>query len=347
VALWKLYRKMRPISWEKEQNIVALIEKGRSSREIAKSVGLAQSTVNRVRKRLSTGVALSKGGRPKVLTKWEKRYASRLVIVGGLETATEASKVLRRETGVKMCDNTLRNALREQGLSSFTKVKKPALSQKNIKDRFRFAQMHKDWTVSDWERVVFSDETKICRFNSDGRSWCWVEDKENIPVRAVNQTVKHGGGSIMLWGCLTCRGLGSLQNIQGRLNARGYIAILEQDLCGTLLAFGFNLEEIIFQQDNAAVHTAKIVREWLGKQPFCVLEWPAQSPDLNPIEHIWALLKRRLNSYSSPPSGIIQLWARVQEVCNSISLEECRGLYASMPDRIAAVLAAKGRWTKF
>jgi hypothetical protein len=107
--------------------------------------------------------------------------------------------------------------------------------------------------------LVFSDETKICRFNSDGRTWCWIEDRENIPVLAMNQTGKHGGGSIMRWGCLTCRGLGSLHNIQGHLNARGYIAILEQDLCSTLLAFGFNLEEIIFQQDNAAVHTTKIV----------------------------------------------------------------------------------------
>ena len=67
--------------------------------------------------------------------------------------------------GVNMCDNTLRNALREQGLSSLTRVKKLALSRKNIKDKFCFAQMHNDWTVSDWERVVFSDETKICRFN--------------------------------------------------------------------------------------------------------------------------------------------------------------------------------------
>jgi hypothetical protein len=77
---------------------------------------------------------------------------------------------------------------------------------------------------------------------------------------------------------------------------------------------------------------------------FCVLEWHAQSPDLNPIEHIWALLEWRLNSYSSPPSCILQLWVSVQEVCDSISLEECRGLYASMPDRIVAVLAAIGRW---
>ena len=105
--------------------------------------------------------------------------------------------MLPREMGVKMCDNTLRNVLREQGLSSFTKVKKHALSRKNIKDKFRFAQMHKDWTVSDWERVVFSDETKIYRFNSDGRSWCWIEDKENTPVRDVNQIVF--GSSCNMW----------------------------------------------------------------------------------------------------------------------------------------------------
>ena len=207
---------------------------------------MAQSIVNRVRTRLSKSMALSKGGCPEVLVEWVKRYASWLVTVGGLKTATKASKVLQREMGVKMCENSLRNALREQGLSSFTKVKKPALSRKNIKDKFRFAQMHKDWTVSDWERVVFSCGTKICRFNSYGRNWCWIEDKENIPVCVVNQTGKHGGGSIMLWGCLTCRGLGSLQNMQGHLNARGYIAILEQNLCSTLLAFGFNLDEMIF-----------------------------------------------------------------------------------------------------
>ena len=191
---------------------------------------------------------------------------------------------------------------------------------------------------------MFSDETKISCFDSDRRTWYWIE-KENIPMHAVNQSMKHGGGSIMLWSYLTSRGLGALHNIQGPLNAIGYVSILEQDLCGSLLAFGFNLEKIIFQQDNASVHTPKIVEEWFGKQPFCVLEWHVQSPNLNSIEHIWILLKWQLNSYSSPPSGIFKLWACVQEVCNSISLEECKRLYASMPNQIAIVLGAKGRWT--
>ena len=196
--------------------------------------------------------------------------------------------------------------------------------------------------MSDWERVVFSDETKICRFSSNGRAWCWIEDKENIPLHTVNRIVKYGGGDIMLWSCLTSKGLGALHNIQGRLNARGYIGILEQDLYSTLQDLEFNVEEVIFQQDNASVHSAKIVLDWFGRQLFCVLRWRAQSPDLNPIENVWASLKRRLNSYSTPPNGILQLWKRVQEIFFSISVEECKRLYASMPDQLQLFWLQKG-----
>ena len=48
---------------------------------------------------------------------------------------------------------------------------------------------------------MFSDETKISCFNSDGRTWCWIEEKENIPMRTMNQSMKYGGGSRMLWSC--------------------------------------------------------------------------------------------------------------------------------------------------
>ncbi len=57
------------------------------------------------------------------------------------------------------------------------------------------ARIHEEWTVEDWKRVVFSHETKINRFNADGRTWCWVNDQKIFPDRAVKQTVKHGGGT--------------------------------------------------------------------------------------------------------------------------------------------------------
>jgi transposase len=339
---------MKPISGDKVRDIVALLMKAKSTRVVAKSLGFSQSTVNRVRKKHCSDLELPKRGVPKILSTSERRRAVCLVTVGGLETAVHAAKVLREGREVGFCDNTLRSALRDVGLSACEKIPKPCLSKKNVRERLRFARIHEEWTVEDWKRVVFSDETKINRFNADGRTWCWVNDQKIFPDRAVKQTVKHGGGSLMLWSCMTARGVGDLQRVDGRINAKDYITILHGDLYLSLERLGYlNLGNVIFQHDNAPIHKAKIVQKWFLEQPFTILEWPAQSPDLNPIEHVWAILKHRLNSYPTPPVGLLQLWERVEETYKTITIEQCERLYATMPDRIAVVLAARGKWTRF
>ena len=89
------------------------------------------------------------------------------------------------------------------------------------------------------------------------------------------------------------------------------------------------------------------MKEWLRDQEFKTMIWPSQSPDLNPIEHLWAHVKRKLNQYESPARGMNELWERIEEVWNEIDQEICWNLIRSMPSRIKAVLKAKGMWTKF
>jgi hypothetical protein len=115
----------------------------------------------------------------------------------------------------------------------------------------------------------------------------------------------------------------------------------------TIEYYGFEAEKVVFQHDNDPKHRAKSVQEWLSDQPFQVMEWPPQSPDLNPIEHLWAHLKRQLNKYDSPPKGILELWDRVEEQWNKIDRATCLHLIESMPRRIEGVIEAKGRWTKY
>jgi len=122
---------------------------------------------------------------------------------------------------------------------------------------------------------------------------------------------------------------------------------IEEDLYETIEEYEMDDTRIIFQHDNDPRHKAKSVQEWLGKQLFEVLEWPPQSPDLNPIEHLWALLKRRLNQYETPPSGMLELWERIHFQFYEITEDECARLYESMPRRIEAVLMAKGMWTDY
>jgi hypothetical protein len=102
-------------------------------------------------------------------------------------------------------------------------------SVKNIKERLNFARRHKDWTVKDWKRVIWSDKTKINRFCSNGRSWCWVRDGESRQPRQVKETVKHGCGSLMLWGCMTAHGPEFMYKIEGRMDQHLYKSILEDN----------------------------------------------------------------------------------------------------------------------
>src|SRR5690349_18420131 len=105
--------------------------------------------------------------------------------------------------------------------------------------------------------------------------------------------------------------------------------------------------DIIFQQDNDPKHTSRKAKEVLDSKPFEVMVWPAQSPDLNPIEHLWNHLKTKLAEYEEPPKSIQELWIRVETEWNKIEPAVCQRLIERMPRRVEAVLKAEGGFTKY
>lgn len=227
------------------------------------------------------------------------------------------------------------------------KVKKPFLSKRHIKARLEFAQKYEHWTEDDWARVMFTDETKINRIGSDGRQWVWKKAGTPLQSQHVQQTIKFGGGSVMVWGCMTTSGVGYMCRIEGKMDGELYVEILEDHVFQTLEFYDLDSDNFIFQQDNDPKHTSKKAKEWFNDNEIELLDWPAQSPDLNPIEHLWHILKMRLAEYENPPKGIQELWERVQVEWEKIPKEECLNLINSMPRRIQAVLRAKGGHTKY
>ncbi|ROI69460.1 Eukaryotic translation initiation factor 2 subunit 2 [Anabarilius grahami] len=157
-------------------------------------------------------------------------------------------------------------------------------------------------------------------------------------------TVKHGGGSIMLWGCFSAAGTGRLVAIEGKMNAAKYRDILDENLLQSAQDLRL-ARRFTFQQDNDPKHTAKITKEWLHNNSVTVLEWPSQSPDLNPIEHLWRDLKMAV--HQRLPSNLTELERICKEEWQRIPKSRCEKLVASFPKRLMAVLDQKGASTKY
>ena len=151
----------------------------------------------------------------------------------------------------------------------------------------------------------------------------------------------------MVWGCIWWNGIGVLSKVEGRMDAEQYVAILEAGLLQNLEESRIPEGDIIFQQDNDSKHTSKRAQRWFEEQDIKLLDWPAQSPNLNPIEHTWNHLKRCLSGYENASTGVYQLWERMVVEWEKISVKQCQKWIESIPRRIKTVIKAKGAHTKY
>ena len=97
----------------------------------------------------------------------------------------------------------MRRVLREVAVGAQLQQRKPILSREHVIACLRFIQRYENWTIDDWNRVIFNDETKI------NRSWCWIGDGDRIGPQHVHQIIRHGGESVIIWGCMMAFGLGA------------------------------------------------------------------------------------------------------------------------------------------
>ena len=138
-----------------------------------------------------------------------------------------------------------------------------------------------------------------------------------------------------------------LIEVQGKMDAVQCCEILEEGVGESIESLEMAEDRWYFQQDNDPKHTSKKAEQWFSDNNIIPIKWPAQSPDLNPIEHLWQYLKAKLQQYDTPPKGVHELWDRVVKEWTEIPLETCQKLIESMPRRIQIVLEAKGGYTKY
>ena len=199
------------------------------------------------------------------------------------------------------------------GLKAVVKSKKPFLTDKNKKKHLDFARKHQNWTVQQWKRVMFSDKARINLQGVGGREWVYKpKGNRQYTNRIIKKTKKFNGGGFIVWGCMTYFGLGDASKLEGTVDAEYYKEILESYVIQTRDWYKMNKRTFIFQHDNASIHTSKPSKEFLARNHIRVLDWPAQSPDLNPIEHLWSMIKPKIKDIDPPAKTKDELWEQFQ-----------------------------------
>jgi hypothetical protein len=177
---------------------VTLLKSGLSYHQISSRTGLSPSTLSRIHNKHCPEVPKGAGGCPKKLSENDIRYATRLISTGQAENAVQVTRTLREVTNKTFSAQTVRNHMKTAGMKAVVKKKRPLLSKRHIRERWDYAIAHQHWTVEDWKRVVWSDETKINRLGSDGRKWIWKKSGQGLIDREMQRTLKFGGGSLMM-----------------------------------------------------------------------------------------------------------------------------------------------------
>ena len=297
--------------------IIGRCEAEQTPAVISRALGIPRSTIVdciELEKETGSGIVKPRSGRSLKLSERDQRALTRsfreepfLPYVGHKEKL--------KAVGINIHRHTVSKYATQNGFGSYSPAMVPKLTPQHMERRLAWAKDKVNWTQEQWDNVIWSDESKYNVQGSDGRVRVIRKEGERYHPNLVMKTVKFGNGSVMVWGCFWAGGLGPLVTMKGNINQEAYINCLSNNFLPWLQKTTEETSRnFIFQEDGASCHTGSYA-SWYKKR--CGVEgfdfWPAQSPDLNPIEHVWAYLERRIGDRRSQIQNVEQLEAALRD----------------------------------
>lgn len=318
---------------EEERGLIkGMSQSGMKVGEIAASVKRHRNTIATFLKNPDNYGINKRSGRKCTIDDRSKRHIQQLATKNHM-----SCRQIKVELGLNVTKQRVHQIIRQDlGLKYENRVPKPCLKQRHKNARIAFYEKYKFWD-EEFESVVFSDEKKFNLDGPDGLHKYWRDVRR--PREACHKRV-HGGGSLMVWAAFSSKGKSKICFVPGKMNAEIYIDLLENELID--FAGDLHGDEWIFQQDNAPIHVARKTKAFFDSRGIELLEWPALSPDLNPIEDLWGILSAKIYASSRQYDSLKHLKNAILAEWDKIDLSILKKLVESMPRRVQLVKVHKG-----
>jgi transposase len=336
----------RRISEGQRWQIIGMHTTGMSFKAIGRQMGYHYAVVSRlVRKHTQPNNMkdLPRSGRPRVTSDRDDRALQRLL--RRMPFAT--SLVLKQHwlPNRRLSTRTVRNRLKSAGLKSRRVIKRPLLEDRHRRTRLAWCLGRRGWNLRTWRKIQ-SEESRFLLHVTGGRMRVWRHKNTAYTPRNTHPTVPYGGGSVMVWGCISHDCKLDLVTIQGNLTGdqcfRDVLQPVVPHFDNRILA-----TRPVYMDDNAKPHRSRAVTAYLQSEAVTSVPWPAMSLDLNPIGHIWNKLGRRIKAREPPVQNIRQLEATLHQEWQQLSQQDIRRLTGGMRRRVEAVIQARGGCTRY
>jgi len=273
-----------------------------------------------------------------VLSERSKRSIFRYVPATG-RSVNEVRAALR----IQASKTTVYRAIASCNTLKYLRAKtKPKLTPAHKVARLEFGRLHMTWSF-EWCNIIFSDEKKFNLDGPDGFKYYWhdLRNEQNLLSKRV-----HGGASVMVWAAFTFSGKSEIVFRPCKGDSTVYQQLLHSHLLPFIRELGGG--RWIFQQDGAPVHRSESTKQWFRQRKIDLLEWPALSPDLNPIENLWGILARLVYDNGRRQFDLVEeLKAAIRESWQAIQPASLEGLIESMPQRMFELIRGNGCATKY
>jgi len=316
------------------QALMALPEGERPSlRQMEAQVGCSRKAIsNYLKDPVNYGKRHTKG-RPKKMSARDTRRLFRVAAPGDLS----APKLVKK-LELNVSKSTVSRTLASSGIFQYVKMNKaPQLTEAHKHARVAWGTKYASTSDDTWAKTIFSDEKKWNLDGPDGLKYYW-HCRRNDPKAAFSR--QKGGGSVMVWGAFHANGTSELVFLEGNQCADDYVQTLEDHL---LPVIRHQIRRgAIFQQDNASIHTARTTKAFFKRAKIRVMDWPAKSPDLNPIENVWGYMAGIVYACGKQYDTKEELELAIQAAWSNLDPNYLRRLSQGMKKRCLDVYKANG-----